>query len=147
MRWFSRLREQISGFWLLIKLSVLLGQFLVWFGVNQYLLGRVFLVSACWLILALLLVANQVLVARLPNITTPDLEPLNISPVLQEKIAWKLISLPELEKICTTLDGASKQQLAHQSLLRNAAFCQLAQNHFTSAQDTWKQALKLNPNQ
>ncbi len=147
MRWFSRLREQISGFWLLIKLSVLLSQFLVWFGVNQYLLGRVFLVSACWLGLALLLVTNQVLAARLPNITAPDLKALDISPVLQEKVAWKLFSLPELEKICAALDDASEQHPTHQSLLRNVAFCKLAQGQSSPAQDTWKQAHKLNPNQ
>lgn len=146
MRWFFRLRQQLSAAWFTIRLGFALSHFLIWFGVNQYLLGRVFLVSACWLLLALLLMANQLLVARIPNSATPDLKTIPISPAQQHKLTWKLLSLPQLAETCATLATASAQHPTHQSLLQNTALCWLTQNHTEAAQNTWKQAQNRNPN-
>lgn len=146
MSWFSWLKQRCAATWLTLRLSLHLGIFLIWYGVNRYVLGRVFLVSMGLFFLSLLLTAHQVMNARLTNTITPDLSTLALSPTLYTQLSWKLVSLPELKTICDTITAAHVTQPSHQSLAQNHTFCLLTQNQVLTAQEVWKQAQSRNPN-
>ncbi len=140
--------QACSTLWFTLKLSVLLASFLAWFSFQRYLLGRVFLVSFCWLTLALLLVLNQLLVWHRPNVFQPQLvQDLAITADQETHLTWRLVTQSQLEEICGQITQVAARFPTHQSLQRNLALCQLTQEQTSAAQNSWQKAQQLQPNQ